>query len=460
MKFLNDLTWKHIFYTLCFFLFCFYWPHNAAAYWFGQSNQSGETNLSDEFGTRPYLTFEFYGTTTIQSLTLKISGSCSGSGYPKLCTNNTLNCTGELDDIDIGETPEIYTFENVNLSVYPENQLTTNPPYRFTLQCGVGTIEYWGVTPAINQWQTPHLNYLDENIEGITSSVGAVLDGTLYYILETDTYTDTFTYNYDNQLQSDIPDFATVENQICFLDEQCRLWFSFNSLALGSDMHAIYYSSSTIPSNAISTTIIQSSPIWQNYLVIPDPKEEGQIKYNMLMDTEGYGWTIKTGINIDWYSSSTFYNILDDKLANIKGDFCDNVCEGISTSSDFMYSINCGLRQVFCWLFIPTNDSITYLSDQNEELKKSFPFNLVFDFLTKGKNIIENSATSTFEMVMPYMKAGDETITSKVIFTSTSTEEVLGSENYEILDESFRHAIWIFTGFFTLLIVIYSFRII
>jgi len=94
------------------------------------------------------------------------------------------------------------------------------------------------------------------------------------------------------------------------IGQDCNLWFTFNSLAIGDVMHLVYYASSTVPSNSISSTTITSTVNWQNKVSVPAVTVSGDVLYNMLLVDPIYGYVIKTGIAVKWVDDDYWNNLI------------------------------------------------------------------------------------------------------------------------------------------------------
>jgi hypothetical protein len=266
------------------------------------------------------------------------------------------------------------------------------------------------------------------------------------------------TENYDFSLDSETPDFGTVNNMICFLGNPCNLWYSFNDLAVGKNIYLFNYEDITAPGYEIASSTIQATPLWQNSLSVPLQTTEQIKQYNLLLDGNQYGWTTKTGIKISWLASSTWSNMIASTTGANMDDWCseENVCKDVATTSDFMFGFQCGFKKTICWSFNPTNGAQKYFANSINALERSFPFNLVFSFFETADQAILTASSSAGSIGIPMIR---QTATTSEFYilpvVSTSTfQDVVGAEIYDSFTSGMNKFIWFITGLFCLTIII------
>jgi hypothetical protein len=259
--------------------------------------------------------------------------------------------------------------------------------------------------------------------------------------------------NYDYNLSDIYPDFNTVSSQICIMGETCNLWFSYNSLAIGHVMYLTNYNEITSPTYAVASTTILSSVISQNFLTVPEPEAEANYKYNMFIEAEGIGRFSKSGITIKWVSPETW-----NELNNITGVNFDNycsvetICSDVATSSDFLFGVQCGMRQTVCWIFAPTEKSKVYFSNSVNSLQNSFPFNLYFSIVNTIGSVAESHEDTEAEAIgIPFINGNGDFVMLPVISSSTMPN-ALGS-SFDTVKTGLRAIIWLFVGLFITLII-------
>lgn len=279
-----------------------------------------------------------------------------------------------------------------------------------------------------------------------------------HWDVKTSYYADndlTSYYNtYDYDLAIDYPDFNTVVSQVCMIGEDCNLWFSFNDLAVGYPMYLLYSASSTVPTNAISSMTVTATSYFQHKISVPAIGIESEVKYDLLLDADEYGWTVKSAIIIKWIEPDYWENLITDRYGEAVEEYCAEVtvCADVATTSDFFYGVTCGARRTICWVFAPSANSKKYIANAVTGFEESFPFNLYFTFVNRISNIVSNQATSTTESIgIPFIDSEGEYYMLPVITTST-VPNALGT-SYGTVHTGTVNFIWIITSLIVTLIV-------
>jgi len=252
---------------------------------------------------------------------------------------------------------------------------------------------------------------------------------------------------YDFNLDIFEPDFSTVNSQTCVIGEECRLWFSFNDLAIGYNMYLTLYEGITSPSYAIASTTVEQNYFWQNYLIVPDVEEEAEIKYNLLLDAGEYGYIGQTGIKINWLLGSTWDEIIGKTGADLD-EYCNasTICAGISGNANtFLYGVQCGMRQTACYIFAPTAKSKEYISKSVSALEGSFPFNMYFDFINKTSNVLSQEMENKADILsVPFINGEGDFIMLPVVSSSTMPN-ALGS-SFNTFKNGLQSLVWLIMG--------------
>lgn len=316
----------------------------------------------------------------------------------------------------------------------------------------------YGAGPSVTRWRldtNDWTEFFDGDPRAVTTDINAHF--TFFGASTNLIYLDNFfgfsdTINYDFSLSATEPDFNSVYNQSCIIGNDCKLWFSFNSLAIGWPMYLSYYASSTIPANFIASTTITVTPIWQNYVLVPQVATSQTIKYNLTLIADN-NWYVKTGIGIRWFSQEEWDEFIDERHG-AHHVYCDEaeVCAGVATSTDFLYGVNCGFRKVICWAFEPTEGSQQYILDSITSVEESFPFNLLFSFNTNMSAAISNAATNDSSIDMFFITKEGE-MTSIPVVSSTTARDVLGDEAYDVVETDTRYMIWGLLAFIIVVII-------
>lgn len=265
----------------------------------------------------------------------------------------------------------------------------------------------------------------------------------------------SYNENYDFDLAQDEPDFNTAPNITCIFGEDCKMWFSFNELAIGYPMYLINYASSTIPSNAIASTTITDDVLWQNYVLVPEQPTEGKYQYNLLLDAEVFGWIVETGINVNWWSTTTFNAWVESTITDNLGGYCaeEVICSDITENpNSFVYGFICGFRKTLCWALTPTDGSIKNITNSINALQASFPFNMVFGFINRAKTIInEQELENNSINIIPFINTDAEFVMLPAI--SSSTMQNAFGTSFDTIKTGMEYLTWLFFGGVSLLIV-------
>jgi len=225
---------------------------------------------------------------------------------------------------------------------------------------------------------------------------------TMYYDLgyRTCGFGTTSNVNLDPDLATDAPDFNTIESQVCFLNDTCKLWFSINELDYNYVMYLFNNGETNYPGYEIASTTITYSDIYQNYVVVPDPGSAQLKKYDLLLNAEEFGFLVQTGIKIRWIGTSTFDAYFSEYVY-------DTICDDIATSSlewwdptsyagAFRYALECGGRKLSYWAFTPSVDSWSGLLETKAQLDNKFPLNFMYQVKNTIMSMVATtSATST-----------------------------------------------------------------
>lgn len=242
-------------------------------------------------------------------------------------------------------------------------------------------------------------------------------------------------YKPDPALSTKYPDFRTIDYQLCYIGSTCNLWFSYNDLSVGYPMYLFYYASTTRPTYEIASTTIANSFNFQNKILVPPLTISTSTMYNLLLDAGSYGWIVKTGITIRWIATSS-------EIFNYQG-----VCDTIATSTgsfldDIRYSLECGFRRLTIWAFQPDPAAIEYFNKSNNQLKGSFPFNLVFSLTGQIQKTIAQNATSSNQTIgVPFVSATGTPIILPVL-SSSSMANAIGSSNATLIRTTLNYLIW------------------
>jgi hypothetical protein len=264
-------------------------------------------------------------------------------------------------------------------------------------------------------------------------------------------------YGPDKTLLKWRSDINTVAYQICFINEPCNLWFSFNVQAINNIVNLVYMD--IVPQDersSIATTTITATPVWQLKINVPIMTTEGARRYCLYMRDAEFGNYLDCGIQINWVSDDTFHDIL-----GIASSTLVNVCLEVASSSggfdDFRYGIECGLRKLIFWAFSPDDYAITYFLDDYNLLKRAFPFSIFFSLTDTAKNAIATTTLSQNDNLgLPFIR---KTATSSQFYilpviSSSSLANAIGQTNAGIFRTTLSYFIYIMTASIIFLIII------
>lgn len=370
---------------------------------------------------------------------------------------HTGNLTFTLSDTGCGISPDseiTYIAENI------DHTIAQWIDWDLSQQYATGTKVYFNAySDAVsytNGFEIVIKDYYTSTIRAYRD--GVAQNGSLLinaYNNESEYYTDLGqTSGFDYSLDPDFPDFATVNSQTCMIGQNCNLWFTYNNLSVGDVMHLVYYASSTIPSNSISSTTITQTSNWQNKISVPAVTVEGDVLYNMLLVDPVYGYIIKTGIAVKWVDDDYWNDLIKEKYGADVEEFCAEavICADVATSSDFFYGFNCGAREALCWALSPTNNAKKYALNSVKALEESFPFNMIFIFLHRLDTIIKDQEQSTSTIDMPFID-GEGNYYMLPVISSTTVPTALGT-SFDTVKNGLIYFIWIMVAGIIVLIVI------
>jgi len=263
---------------------------------------------------------------------------------------------------------------------------------------------------------------------------------------------DNTTINLDGNLLDWRSDINTVDYQLCFFGDLCRLWFSFNDKAIGNNVYLTPDQQlKQNPAYALATTTIFYDPRYQNYINTPAQTVATATDYCLYMIDDTYGDLLYCGITIEWVSSSTYASDIFNKL-----DIA-HACDTVSTSSgsffdDFRYGIECGFRKVSFWAFTPTPDSVKYFFESSQKIKTVFPFNTYFSLVSAAQDAIASSSISRNNTIgLPMIDTGGNFYILPVL-ASSSMSNTIGSANNNIFRSTLGWIMWLIVAaivFFT-----------
>lgn len=191
-------------------------------------------------------------------------------------------------------------------------------------------------------------------------------------------------------LNDTLPDYYTAISDVCFINETCNVVLYYNDQAIGKQIYFIYDNGQDVfPVNAELDFTIPTT--YNNeYIFNPTTATTTQSQdYCLYLEDSVNGDKLQCGMTIHWYDRDIY---VDDIITQ---NWCaeENVCEGVATSSDFLYGFQCGARKTLCWAFAPTPNSLDTFKSSTEKFRNSFPFNLTFSLIDAVDESISTSTT-------------------------------------------------------------------
>jgi len=340
-------------------------------------NAISDTEVSDyDVSTAQTINFVTTGTSTIQYITISVAGTCDNTAsYPRIelgahytdQTPVTGNTQQQIDfmfpaPFDLG--PGTHSFKLVVSSCAEKPRLfgSATNPYATT------SVVFW--ISSVEQTDLPF--FLINGGPDMGSWV-------------------------DSDLDPDLADFNTVRYLRCVNGLPCNLTYSYNDLAVGD---YIYLTDDTNPNTIYSLKEIPDGNGWDS-LTVPNQTTTGKIKRRMmLVDPEVTKFSHT--ITIDWFESEAVAEA--DLIANgaFDKEKCDDVCADIATTTgwwdDVRYGIECGMRNVSCWAFVPASTTYDKFLTAQLMFQYSFPMN-IYQAIKNG--IVDLKATSTATTTVP-----------------------------------------------------------
>lgn len=397
--------------------------NSALAYYEGYNQSITDTDISAATGkTGNNLGIVFLledATTQISNFKIAAQGTCGGSGYPKICFDTNFNCTGELDDFNSG------TVDWIDSGAI---DITYSSGDQIKIFCGSGSINLYGESPPRSFYSTSTDMYSRDNI-------GLVLDDYMIGfeitsdLIEPVTPENEYLTIPDPTLDQWRSDINTAYDHICFLDEPCEIWFSFNDKAIGNTVYMTPYSppEEQFPAYAEASTTIEWVGFWQTHVDLDARSVATTTKHCIFLEDSVYGDFRLCGITTKWIGEDEFMDGLEFPIT------CN--CDSVATSTgsfwdDMRYGVECGSRELFCWMFLEVDpDAIAHFKNKVKQLEQSFPLNTFFSITDAAQDAMSSTTlNSEGSLDAPFMDE-DKNLTFVPVMTSSSMPNLIGEEN-------------------------------
>jgi hypothetical protein len=189
--------------------------------------------------------------------------------------------------------------------------------------------------------------------------------------------------------------------------------------------------------------------MWQNYFYLPVATTTSSIDYCIYLKDSVYGDFLKCPIKINWLASTTFDDLFDDyDIAH--------VCDDVATSSEFYYAIECGVRKIIFWTFLPDKNTVARFYNNAALVQTVFPFNTYFSLVQIGKDAIATTTLNNNDTFgIPLITTAGSFYILPVL-ASSSMPNTIGVENTNLLRTTLGY---IFYMVVSILIIVIIFKV-
>jgi hypothetical protein len=221
----------------------------------------------------------------------------------------------------------------------------------------------------------------------------------------------------------------------CYLDNECSLKINYNFDVIG-DQLSLY----TLNDVLVSSTTLLDQQYLTVYFDLDTQSSATNTQYCVHLDNGSFPIVRACDLNVEWLAVP-YCSELD-------------MCSDVSTSSDFLYGLECGARRTLCWMLKPTDNSLEFLSKNIQNFENNFPLNLVFGLINQISYIMENATTtgSSFGLPMVSISTGDFYIYEGI--DSNAYYNVLGTSTVEIILENANYFIWTIVAIIIVFVIV------
>lgn len=222
--------------------------------------------------------------------------------------------------------------------------------------------------------------------------------------------------------------------QICFIDEECWLAYTYNKLIIGNEMLLIDATTSEI----FATSTVLDTTLKQNHIqILQDYSNDLRLQTWAFVSGQ---WALITGhsVHIKW---TTLEDLEEEmrKLGILPEE--NTLCDDIASSSEFFYAFSCGMRMAVHWAFMPSAKSLVSFQATTDNLKNQFPISVGYQFY----DLIDNATTSTSSVSLDiplkwwngheYAETGAYLISSTTLMTGLSKQMENGQTLYVYIQD-------------------------
>lgn len=296
--------------------------------------------------------------------------------------------------------------------------------------------------------------------------VDGVGDFDLQFEFYDDDLFDFLNIDTDRYLLSDtIPDFYMPDDNVCFVGEQCNVWFYYNDLMIDEGLWLVrnidefilddLYIEYTY-NNEMHFTIASEATSTQYDVDLYSP-----VCYDLVIDGVDFGGCgiRKGGYQITWLDKESYlpdFSIFDDPCWNVatsSGSYAD----------DFRYGIECGALKVIAWVIEPPEELTNEMYAQFSLLTQNFPISWVYD-INATFDDLKSTTTEIQASSIPLVFWWNEDTDSLELkasgeITTTTVSTLIGDEKYNTFYD-YMHYFIIFFGvlYFILRLLTMSFN--
>lgn len=387
--------------------------------------------------------------------------SNGGIVKPYLCTGTITNTTEARDALM--NCNYINSYDDTPNCSYGWVEHGTSTCY-FDRSYNVDAGNYYIILEAISTndnkvWVHNALSNLNSDAElfGTTDNVGYYYGSydLIFSLLNDDSYgTYTPTTTLDYTATNEQGESITINNLTgnAFFSASNIISYSYNNLAIGSEVNIIMQTSETeynIDINdAYETDELTTTPLGNNksFIASTTLTQDGTQFYCVVLDSQ-HGETYDIyicGIRRDWYTdniSQDFDDYLNSRMATSSWCNCDDIATSTGIFTELVSDFQCSARKTACWLFFPKDFST--LTSAINKFKNGFPFSVVGQIKDQIDTSISTAQTTNETIVIaPLMWAGEETGVN--LLTNKTLEQGMGAYLYDKYYTWFTYLIYLF----------------
>lgn len=408
---------------------------NVLAGWNGTNYYSYDTDMSQwlhdnkgyVYGSSLRWKYDITATTTMTSIDLY--GAVTGA-----CLNKDLNLTlnGQTFTFNFpNTTPDFVT---IDFGTGVEMTPTSDNIMRVLNAPGGGfCYEYDSTTddPLIHIYGGL-TNPLYDDVYVYTD----VASTTMFYFDSVADCQESLDYGLLDRLSDTCPDVTAQRNQICYIGEDCKVWFDYNDLALSGDWWAVPelkpFKEYEVGSGVYGYDV-QNRDYWTFYGSASQSFATGTT-FDWCMWSEYVGdWeclfndnvSVDCGFGITFVDKEEYLSGLQAELDEVFDEIASSTlnqgyCDGVCTETTGFFA--CGIKKGVCYITVPNPESQVKFENRLNNYKNKFPLNI---YTEVHRIIASSTATSSMTVSLPLYN-GDLDIP----LSSSTVVSSIGTSNY------------------------------